>query len=67
MRNDERFLSMLEYTRPHEGKSEAEYLERFIRPNCDWVDGGGNHIKIIGQSVNRGWKPLPHCKSIKSS
>tara|TARA_R100000656_G_scaffold89080_1_gene64964 strand:- start:1741 stop:2727 length:987 start_codon:yes stop_codon:yes gene_type:complete len=53
MRNEERFLSMLEYTRPHEGKSEAEYLERFILPNCDWVDGGGNHIKIIGQSNPR--------------
>ena len=48
MRNEERFLDMLQYTRPHKGKSEREYLERFIVPNTDWEDESGNLIKVIG-------------------
>lgn len=53
MRYEERFIDMIEYTRPHQGKSEAEYLERFILPNIDWVDEAGNHIKIVGNSEPR--------------
>tara|TARA_R110002020_G_scaffold103567_4_gene242449 strand:+ start:12626 stop:13597 length:972 start_codon:yes stop_codon:yes gene_type:complete len=50
--NQERFISMMEYTRPHGGESECEYLEKFIKPNCDWVDEEGNHIRIIGNNPN---------------
>ena len=44
---------MLQYTRPHKGKSEQEYLERFIVPNIDWEDKSGNMIKIIGDKNPR--------------
>ena len=53
MRNEERFIEMLQYTRPHKGKSEQEYLERFIVPNIDWEDKSGNMIKIIGDKNPR--------------
>ena len=53
MRNEERFLDMLQYTRPHKGKSEREYLDRFIVPNTDWEDESGNLIKIIGKQNPR--------------
>jgi hypothetical protein len=38
------FISMMRYTRPHLSEAEEEYIEKFIRPVCDYTDEFGNLI-----------------------
>ncbi len=40
----EYFMSMIRYTRPHLSEAEEEYIEKFIRPVCDYTDEYGNLI-----------------------
>jgi len=44
MQFKEYFLSMMRYTRPHLSEAEEEYIEKFIRPVCDYTDESGNLI-----------------------
>ena len=44
MKFREFFISMLRYTRPHLSEAEEEYIEKFIRPVCDYTDESGNLI-----------------------
>ena len=44
MKFKEYFISMSRYTRPHKSEAEEEYIEKFIRPVCDYTDEFGNLI-----------------------
>jgi hypothetical protein len=44
MKFKEFFISMSRYTRPHKSEAEEEYIEKFIRPVCDYTDEFGNLI-----------------------